>query len=473
MIVMKFGGTSVEDAGAVRRLIEIVKQRLSQQPVVVCSALAKVTDALLAAADKAADGNENAALDVLERLRLRHTATARDLLADPHTAEARLSELFTELGSLLLRLCELRQLSPRISDLVVSFGERLSSELVTAALQSSRIDSVLVDARTCIVADDRFTCAVPSVQATNERVRAQLIPLLWSQRVPVLGGFIAATANGETTTLGRGGSDLTAALVGAALDARRVEIWTDVNGICSTDPRLYPGARSIRNMSFTEAAELALRGAKVLHPATLIPAMEKSIPVYVLNSRNPSHPGTRIWVRSDDPGSVKGIAVKRGITLVEASAGPAFRPSGFAAELLDRLEANGCVPDLACISGGRLSIAVDNKHAISQLREHFRERVTITSGNRKAMISLVADDVRRISGLPAQVFATLQGIDVWLASPGASQRSFSLVVPEDDVPEAIHRLHRLLLDEPHCPSAFPLTAQHKPGMVEDVEIVNV
>ena len=447
MIVMKFGGTSVEDAQAIRRLVNLVRERLWQQPVIVSSAMAKVTDTLLQATSTAASGNEPATLELLERLESRHIATAHGLLRDCSQTEADISALFAELRPLLSAICALREVTPRLSDRIASFGERLATVLVSAALRESGVNAALIDARECIVTDDHFTCAAPLMDASNQRLSARLIPLLEAKRVPVLGGFIAATAQGQTTTLGRGGSDLTAALVGGALDAERVEIWTDVDGIRSTDPRLYGHTRHIESISFQEAAELAQLGAKVLHPSTLIPAMEKNIPVYVLNSRNPLHPGT--CVRTECPGDdgVKAIAVKHGITLVQASTARSFRPTGLASEMFSFLEADGCLPDIASIGQTSVTVTVDNKEVVARLTKQFEKRVNIKAENSKALISLVAEDIRQIVGLPVQVLLALDGIEVWMSSPGASQRSFSFVISEKDVPEVVRRLHELLLED--------------------------
>ena len=447
MIVMKFGGTSVEDAQAISRLVNLVRGRLWQRPVIVSSAMAGVTDTLLQAAATVTSGNQSATLELLERLESRHIAAANDLLHDSAQAMASIRDLFAELRPLLGAICALREVTPRLRDRVASFGERLSTVLVVAALQESGIDATLIDARECIVTDDHFTCAAPFLDASNQRLRTRLVPLLEAKRVPVLGGFIAATAQGQTTTLGRGGSDLTAALVGAALDAERVEIWTDVDGIRSTDPRLYGHTRNIENISFQEAAELAQLGAKVLHPSTLIPAMEKNIPVYVLNSRNPLHPGTCVQAESSGAAGVKAIAVKHGITLVEASTARSFRPTGLASEMFCFLEANGCLPDIASIGHTSVTVTVDNKEAVACLCRQFEKRVNITAENSKALISLVAEDIHRIVGLPAQVFSALDGIEVWLASTNASRRSFSLVISEKDVPEVVRRLHQSLLED--------------------------
>ena len=309
------------------RVRRIVADRAAQQPVVVVSALARVTDALLQAASLAAAGDEPGLLALLDPLQERHYG---DVLANYCAIRKALcedvNELFAELRPLLKGVCALREMTPRLSDRIVSYGERLSSLIVTAVLQESGLQAELVDARECIVTDDHFTCAAPRIEETNLALRTHLLPLLAARKLPVLGGFIASNGKGVTTTLGRGGSDLTAAIVGAALDAERVEIWTDVDGIRTTDPRLYPAALHVESLSFHEAAELAHFGAKVLHPATLLPAIEKNIPVYVLNSRNAKHPGTRVQAGSEGPPRVKAIAVKRGIILLEARAPRSLQP---------------------------------------------------------------------------------------------------------------------------------------------------
>ena len=450
MIVMKFGGTSVEDAQAIRRVADIVRGRIQQQPVVVSSAMAKVTDTLLQAASTAASGDEQKTFELLGHLESRHMTTACELLRDPVDAKLMLVVLFSELRPLLKAVCALREVSPRLSDRIVSFGERLSTVLVSFALREAVVDAVLVDARRCIVTDDQFTCAAPLADATYRSLRENLQPLLDRKQVAVLGGFIASNAQGITTTLGRGGSDFTAALVGAALDAQRVEIWTDVDGIRTADPRLYPGAGHIETLSFHEAAELSHLGAKVLHPATLLPAIEKNIPVHVLNSRNPEHSGTCVQAACDGDARVKAIAVKNGITLVEASTPRALRRHGLAREVFAVLEDEGCLPDIASISDTSVSVTVDRNAVVSQLRERLDDEVQLRSENSKALVSLVADDIRGVPGLPAQVFSALEGLDVWLVTHGASRRSLSFVVAEADAAEAVRRLHRNLFEEPHA-----------------------
>lgn len=445
MIVAKFGGTSVEDANAIRRLQRIVSARLEQRPVLVVSAMAGVTDALLRAAALASTGDESSTFDLLEHLQEKHIATARELRSETGQVGGSLEQLFAELRPLLQGVCSLRELTPRLSDRIVSFGERLSANLVTSMLQESGTRGELVDARECIVTDDHFTCATPLIDQTNDRLRTKLVPLLDQGKVPVLGGFIASNVKGLTTTLGRGGSDFTAALIGAALNAERVEIWTDVDGIRTTDPRLYPEAQPIESLSFHEASELAHFGAKVLHPATLVPAIDNNIPVYVLNSHNPDHPGTCVSVGGNGPGRVKAIAVKRGITVMEATSPRSVRRHGLAGQVFRLLEQHGCAPDVASISDSSVTVTVEKKDVIPLVRNGLGPRVQVHAENSKAIVSLVAEDIRAISGLPGKVFSALEGLNVRLIAQGASPWSFSVVVEEKDAAEAVRRLHLELI----------------------------
>ena len=317
LVVMKFGGTSVEDPAAIRRTADIVSGRIKngKSSVVVVSAMARVTDQLLRAAAAAAQGDRTGALAISSRLRSRHRDTAAELVKkNPHCAEIIdvVDQDFDALDDVLRGLAALLELTPRISDLIVSFGERISSRIVAAAFRERGIHSAHVDAREIIITDSEFQKAAPIDHLIEARAHEQLLPLLKEGKVPVMGGFIASNEAGTTTTLGRGGSDYTGALVGGALSAEAIEIWTDVDGIMTTDPRVCPDALRVKIVSFEEAAELAYFGAKVLHPATILPAVKKNIPVLVLNSRNAACEGTRIASLAPHCKSpFKSIAVKR------------------------------------------------------------------------------------------------------------------------------------------------------------------
>ena len=370
MIVMKFGGTSVENAKAIERAGAIVKGRLEQKPVVVVSAMAKVTDQLLAMARAAGSGDRKSALRFCRALQERHYNTAGELLGTALFTEfhSDLAADFENLEELLRGISAVGELTPRTTDCVAAFGEMLSSKIVTAAFAAQGLASALVDSRDCIVTDSNHTRAAPLFEETNTRLLSKVAPLLAASRVPVMGGFIGSSKAGITTTIGRGGSDYSAAIVGAGLDAGRIEIWTDVDGMMTTDPNLCAQARRIKIISFDEAAELAYFGAKVLHPATVLPAVQKNIPVYVLNSRNPGCEGTRISARAPRcRNSFKAIAVKKRITIVDVAAPRMQLAHGFLHAIFEAFDRHGVAVDVVSTSEVSVSLTVDSNESIPAL----------------------------------------------------------------------------------------------------------
>ena len=297
MIIMKFGGTSVGDAAAIGRTAEIVRSRRDRTPVVVVSAMSGATNALFAVADHAVGDRLAEALVALEVLRQRHRdvlATLTGTAGDTTEVAAEIEVLFDEVAGLARALAVLGHATPRAIDAIVSAGERLSVRLVVAAYQAAGLPAVAVDARQVLITTDEHTRAIPLPDAIEKAARAIIVPLLKNGAIPVMAGFIGATTAGVTSTLGRGGSDYSASLIGAALHANAIEIWTDVDGMLTADPRVVPTARCIEQIRFDEASELASFGAKVLHPSTIAPAVRLGIPVYVLNSGRPLGHGTRI-----------------------------------------------------------------------------------------------------------------------------------------------------------------------------------
>ena len=441
---MKFGGTSVEDATAIDRVASIVKGRLPERPFVVVSAMAKVTDQLLAMAAAAGRGEREQALDICRTLRERHYTTAGELLGtglhtDLHTE---LGAEFDSLDELLRGIAAVGELTPRTSDYVVSFGERLSSMIATPAFVARDIPATLVDARQVIITDGQHSRAVPQVDEINDRLQDRVMPLIDQGRVPIMGGFIGATREGVQTTIGRGGSDYSAALVGAGLNADRIEIWTDVDGMKTTDPRICADARRIKVISFEEAAELAYFGAKVLHPATVLPAVEKSIPVLVLNSRNPSNEGTRILSRTPRSRSLfKAIAAKNRITIIEIVAARMLMAHGFLAKVFDVFARHRCAVDVVSTSEVSISLTVDSNEAIPQIAADLEGLAFVKYSGRKAIVCLVGENIRETAGVAAQVFEAIRDINVRMISQGASEINLTFVIDEADVPEAVRRLH--------------------------------
>jgi aspartate kinase len=450
MIVMKFGGTSVGDTRAIERVAGIVKERLKQKPVVVVSAMAKVTDQLLAMARAAGSGDSEAALKLSRDLRERHYNTAGELLGT-----ALFTQFHSDLGADLEALDELLrgiaavgELTLRTTDNVAAYGEMLSAKLVTACLSAHGLPSTLVDSRKCIVTDNSHTRATPLFEETNLNLRAKVQPLLDNSRVPVMGGFIGATKTGVTTTVGRGGSDFSAAIVGAGLDAERIEIWTDVDGMMTTDPNICPDARRIKVISFDEAAELAYFGAKVLHPATVLPAIQKNIPVYILNSRNPTCEGTRITARgAHSRNFFKAIAAKKRITIVDVAAPRMLLAHGFLKSIFDAFDRHHIPVDVVSTSEVSVSLTVDSNESIPALAADLAKLADVKYEGRKAIVCLVGENLREIPGIAARVFGELADVKIRMISQGASEINLTFVIEEDAVPGVIQRLHKAFFSD--------------------------
>lgn len=458
VVVMKFGGTSVEDAAAIRRLIGIVRDsvartgtvrsRAAARPVVVVSALAQVTDQLLEAGGAAAKGRLGSALATVRDIYVRHEQLA-DSLVDGSaysTLDRELRGEFRALESLLHDLDSSRQLDLKAQDYLLGFGECFSSRLVQEALCAAGIHAAHVDARTCLVTDARHGQANPVWDATEQRLQETLSPLLERGQVPVLGGFIAATAEGIPTTLGRGGSDFSAAIVAAALCAARVEIWTDVDGIMTTDPKLCSDARVIHKISFDEAAEMAHLGAKVLHPATLTPAMRENIPVYVLNSRRTEGEGTEIVARANTGNVVSGITARRNVAAVEIQSAHAVDAALLRAvyAVFDR---NGCSVDVMATALGRMSLLVGSTAALPAISADLRGVAEVRWENHKALVCLVGDNLRRQPDVASRAFAAVSDMDVRVVCQGPSDRTISFLVEESKLEESVQRLHGIFFPQ--------------------------
>ncbi len=454
VVVMKFGGTSVEDSPAIRRLIDIVKSRMNARPVVVVSALARVTDQLLEAGTAASSGHLGSALATVRDIYVRHEALA-DELAGPESyphLNHEMRGLIQKLEGLLLELNASRQLDSRVQDELLSFGECLSSHLVKAALCEAGIKAFHVDARQCIITDGSHGQAGPLWQQTNERTQDNVGPVLESGSVPVLGGFIASTTDGVPSTLGRGGSDFSAAIVGAALGASRIEIWTDVDGIMTTDPKLCSEARVIRKMSFDEAAELAHFGAKVLHPATIAPAMRENIPVWVLNSRRPGGEGTEIVARARSSSTVSAITAKRRVVAVEIDSAVPVVDSELFRAVFSTFSKHSCSVDLMASSLGRISLLVGSATPLPAIAADLKNVANVRWENHKALVCLVGESIRRQADIASRVFGTVSDLDVRMVCQSASDRTISFLVEESKMEDAVQRLHNLFFPPYEPPS---------------------
>jgi aspartate kinase len=442
MIVMKFGGSSLESAEAIQRVAGIVRERLEQKPVVVVSAMGKTTNRLLEIAETAARG-ESAALTLLGTLRDFHLHEAAQLGAQESWAEDGLPATFQELKELVQTLIATRELTPRLTDAISAYGERLSSMIVAGAFRRLGVPASHHDARRLIRTDARHTQAAPLLAQTYKLLQQNLLPMIELGMVPVMGGFIGSTEDGVTTTLGRGGSDYTASIVGAGIGAREIQIWTDVDGMLTADPTVLSAVQRVETCSFAEAAELAYFGAKVLHPAMVLPAIEKDIPVRILNSRRPEVEGTLI-VSDAPPGAspIRSIACKRNITLVHIVSSRMFMAHGFLRrifEVFDRFETS---VDMLATSEVSVSLTLDNACWLDAIRKELETFAEVSVEQDQAIVCLVGENIRQCPETAARVFRSLNGVKPRMVSQGASQLNLGLVVAAADLPSAVESLHR-------------------------------
>ncbi len=467
MIVMKFGGTSIKDAAAMEQAIKVIRSRRERQPTVVLSAMAGVTDALQRCAEEAHQGREREALQLVQNeIITRHRAAVEGLVEEPMKRRLLLDSLeksFQEIQMLLKGLSILGELTPRSLDAVLSYGERLSTLILTAAMQERGLPAHWLDARELIITDDQFNQANPLMDESAARVEEQLKPLLASGSIPVTQGFVGATVDGRTTTLGRGGSDYSAAILGALLGAKEIEIWTDVDGVMTADPGVMPEARTIRELSYTEAAELSYFGAKVLHPKTIRPAIERDIPLRILNTFNPETQGTQIVRHSSrEARTVKAITAIKRLSLINVEGRGMLGVPGVAAHVFTAVAEQGINVLMISQSSSEQSIcfvieAAVAERALTALHEAFERELEkrlidrIHSQSDVAIVAVVGVGMRGTPGIGAKVFGALGRADINVISiaQGSSEHNLSLVVSKEDADEAIRHIHgEFALEEP-------------------------
>jgi aspartate kinase len=447
MIVQKFGGTSVADPDAIKRLIEIARcahQGDRRGPTVVVSAMSGVTDSLLSIAAAAGAARLDEALATLQQIRERHLAAISTL-----TSGARVETLtaFTtihldELESVAKALAVLREVSPRTLDAVAATGELLSSRLVAGAMEEAGLPAAWVDARRVVVTDNDHTRAAPLMRETTAALRASISPMIESGRIPVLGGFVGATEEGFTTTLGRGGSDYSAAIVGAGLGADEIQIWTDVDGMLTADPRVVSGPRLVPHLSFDEASELAYFGAKVLHPSTILPAVEREIPVRIVNSRKPHGSGTLITgQRPDEAGPLTALACKREVTVVNITSTRMLMAYGFLRRLFEVFERFRTAVDVVTTSEVSVSVTVDDRRHLDAISQALAEFADVTVEGDMALLCAVGDRLRADARIGARVLRVLEDVPLRMVSQAASRRNITVVLRQSDLAGAMQRLH--------------------------------
>lgn len=452
---MKFGGTSVEDAPSIERVAEIIRARLDLKPIIVVSAMGKTTRKLLQAAEASAAGDSKTTLGIVADLKTRHLSEARRLVkhADGREVFSLIEKHFDELKKLLEGLAVLGEVPPRGLDKILAYGELLSSALLADALFERGIPARLFDARELIKTDDLYGSASPLFDVTEQLVRETISPAAAAGIVPVVQGFIGSSRDGATTTLGFEGSDYTATILGAALDAEDIQIWKDVSGLMTADPEIFPRARTVKLCSFAEAAELTHFGAKVLHPKAIQPAARKNIPVHIYNSRKPDAAGTTITseaVRCTNP--IKSIAYKRPVTIISATANTKAGGSRFATAdellraMLDILSKRRAQPMIISVSAATVVLALDArdlKHGGRDLIEAISDYGSATANADRAIVSLVGDGLRSDRNILSRAFKAIDEFDIEMIAHGSSPMTMSFVVAQGDVETVIEKLHEI------------------------------
>lgn len=465
MIVMKFGGTSVRDSEAVERLIKIVSRNHGQKTVVVVSALAGVTDTLIRIARHAVKGQAGKAMNLSEdtdekdpdrndeavlltsELEHRHLLMAEQLMAGNETllreATDTIRQLFVKLSEIVRVISVLEELSDMSMAKIQSFGEILSSFIIYKAMLKSGMKCSFADARSIIITDTNYLRGEPQTDFICKRVTDLLEREFRNNDVVITQGFISATADGVGTTLGRGGSDYTAALIGMAANASEIQIWTDVDGVHTTDPRKVNKTRSISVMSFSEAAELSFFGAKVLHPATIQPAVEKNIPVKVLNSMRPDRPGTLI-LRDDEvhENGVKAVSFKENITVINVFSMKMLNAFGFLTRLFEVFGKFGISVDLISTSEVNVSLTVDSESDLDDVVAEVSQFASVSVSSDKSQVSVVGKNLRGTTGLAKRIFSAVSDYNITMISQGASDINISFVVNRSDLTAVVNSLHK-------------------------------
>lgn len=464
MLVMKFGGTSVGDGSRIAEVVKIIKAQLDQDPqiVVVVSAMSGITNSLLAAAHAAAAGEQSEYEQICQEILRKHRLAILELVRNALRAESLLKEVeaIIELGC--GRLCYgiqiLGEASPRALDAIAAVGERLSARLVAAALEEVGINAEWVEAIDFMVTDESFGDATPQMAETQVRAQARLLPMLKHHQVPVVTGFIGATSKGITTTLGRGGSDYSAGIIGACLKADEVWIWTDVDGVMTADPSIVPDACTLPELTYSEAAELSYYGAKVLYPKTILPVLKDQIPLVIKNSFKPDHPGTRITAQSQvtnkDARDIKAITAVKHISLVTISGRGMLGVPGIAAKTFSAVASQGVNILMISQSSSENNICfvistLEVERTCTALRRalevefHHKQIEDIIIQNKVAIVSIVGERMKGTPGIAARLFGAVgrSGANIIAIAQGSSEINISFVIDDKDIAPTISSIH--------------------------------
>jgi aspartate kinase len=439
--ILKFGGTSVGDAEAIGRLVRHVSGAHQRGGVVVVvSALSGITDRLLQLS-AAATRNESGVDTAISEAQERHVRVAREVVPEPVSLIQLIETEFVEVRNLLHAVAILKDASPRTRDAIAAFGELLSSRIVDAACRVAGLPSVWIDPRKVVVTNDTFGCALPLMDETMAAVREHLGPALTAGQIPIVGGYVGATSEGVTTTLGRGGSDYSAAILGAAVDASEIQIWTDVDGMMTADPRIVPATHVVPRLSFDEASELAYFGAKVLHPSTILPAVAKSIPVRILNSRRFDWDGTLITATSPVDEPLAALACKRHVTVVDITSTRMLMAHGFLRRVFEVFEHCSTPIDVVCTSEVSISVTIDDDRRLEEITEELAAFADVRVEPEMAILCAVGDGLRRDPRLASRILGSLEQFPLRMVSQAASRRNVTVVLQDSASAAAMVHLH--------------------------------
>ncbi|MEW5799701.1 MAG: aspartate kinase [Bacteroidota bacterium] len=458
MLTMKFGGTSVGDVPRLQEVVSIVKQFLNEQPVVVASAMSGVTNTLLETARKAVERKTGEVHNAVNTLRDKHIHIAHELVKDNKRRAALIKEQqasIDELSQLYYGIGLLKELSPRSLDAIASFGEILSCRQIAAILDENGIKTKFIDARTIIRTDNNFGEAAVDFAYSNKSINSEVVPLVKENVVPVVTGFIASTEDGITTTIGRSGSDYTGSIVGAAVNSKEIWIWTDVDGVMTADPRVVKSARVLSEISYREAAEMSYFGAKVIHPKTMVPAIEKKIPIRIKNTFNPTHPGTLISASATTNGhSAKTVTSIDGLAIIAIEGSGMIGVPGVSARIfssLARAQVNVMMISQASSEHNVCFIVPrkDSKTGVKVLREEFSIDIAkkiiddVSVKEPVSIIAVVGEGMIGTKGIAGKTFDAVAKADVNIIAiaQGSSELNISFVVNQADAKKAVQSVH--------------------------------
>lgn len=442
MIVIKFGGTSVSTKDNIKTILKIVKGNLKDNPIVVVSALSGITDLLLSLINSSKSDQEK----ILKKIQRRHFDLVNDYLGQlPLDIKEYIDHSMEELTKLLKR----KTPENSFKDEVLSHGEKMSSFIIAQFLNLSKINSKQIIASNLIITDSHFGSAEFFPELTKTKTKKVLLPIIKKGVVPIITGFIASNKKGQTTTLGRGGSDYTAAIIGYALNAKEIQIWTDVDGIFTSDPRFIKDAKILEEVSYKEASELAAFGAKILHPRTIRPAISADIPVKVLNTLNPNASGTLIKSKSQKSNSIIAIAAKKKITLVNLYSTDMLLSKGFLAKIFTIFAKYNISIDLVSVSEVSVSVSLDNDEYLDKAVDELKDLASITVTRELGMVSLIGEGIVEVKNILRNIFLILDNarINVRMISLGATDINISLVLASESIDKAVRLFHEEMINE--------------------------